>query len=67
MFHVTEHYNWQRVKNIAICDVIPCSPLIISLVSQNNITNWPYVKNISICKALFYPEDGGTGLPVKYC
>lgn len=59
--------DWQCVKNIAICDVIPCSPLIISLMSQSNITNWQYVKNISICRLLCYPEDGGSGLSVKYC
>ena len=59
--------DWQCVKNIAICDVIQCSPLIISLTSQSNITNWQYMKNISICGPLFYPEDGGSGLPVKYC
>jgi len=55
------------VKNIAIYDVLPCSPLIISLMSQTNITHWRYVKNISICGLLFYPKDGGSGLTVKYC
>jgi hypothetical protein len=63
--HVTEHYS-----QLAMCEEychLPCSPLIISLMSQSNITNWQYVKNISICRLLFYPEDGGSGLPVKYC